>query len=752
MPVLPAPPRFVPTVCSLCAIALFSLIGDARSAAAAELRVAVLEFDGGGDPELLPIGKALQAMITTDLSAVPSLKLIERARLNEILVEQKLGRSGAVDPKTAAKLGKLAGASHLLAGNCTVAGGKMRIDGRLFAVQTGDVLLAEKIEGEKDAFFELEKALVNKLIGAVGVKLAPKERAEIARVHTADFEAFKKFGQGLQLYDEKKYDLAIAALREAETRDKDFKLAALTLDEYQRIISKLQTRADDILQAQRDLERAKADKSAQAEAGLVEKLYAIAAKAGDKLREERVTALHALAVALGNLGGRKSKLMHLRAVQDRFALERSAEAAAARYVAEAIASFPFVPLTVDEDRYANLDEKPEEFDKSFAWAIKKLTFRGDIEENRKNALVNSTRYVSATAQMLHYDQRQTVAFHQQLFDLSKKLQPGDYHLNEQTEELAKEWRSILELDRSTALFTELSRRSDNPWRLKGLAAEIETNRNLAQLLSSAADPAGMREYIILSKCNGQCSAKELFGTLKRPGGTKELARHREMKKDDYVLIGTEPAWVLQNYWFLQSGPRADQLRADEIRYNGYDGRSYGETASTVIVGAAPRKDFQVSMRIDFKPAKDYWGGRKDSDSGVEPGRPEPAFLFGARDIDCAEVRDDNGKKSFPRPMRASAIVFAEDGVRLVELSEKGRDNYGSALGFEEKVLGSEKIDLKSAFDVSIRASGDSLRVEAGGKSASFKVPADRQGFTGFRFRGAGYVGVSKLKFAGKSDK
>ena len=71
-------------------------------------RVAVLEFDNASaGRDLDPLGKGLQSMLTTDLGQVPQLELVERARLADVQAELKLGKSGALDPKTAARLGKL---------------------------------------------------------------------------------------------------------------------------------------------------------------------------------------------------------------------------------------------------------------------------------------------------------------------------------------------------------------------------------------------------------------------------------------------------------------------------------------------------------------------------------------------------------------------------------------------------------------------------------------------------------------------
>jgi TolB-like protein len=284
------------------AVVVGFVLGVTRMApAASSMRVAVMEFQRGGssDAQLDSLGKGLQSMVTTDLAQVSSMELVERSRMHDIEAEQKLARSGMVDPKTAVKIGKLAGATHLVTGTYIIVGGKMRLDARLFGVSDGKVLLAEQIEGDKDAFFELEKQLVNKVIGVIGVKIPPKERAEVARVHTADFDAFRRFSDGIGAFDDKKYEEAMAALKEAGTRDASFKLASITLAEYERVITELRTKADAIDSANAQLKRLGDDKSIQEEAAMVKKLYAISTRPGADAQIQRLAALHILALIYG---------------------------------------------------------------------------------------------------------------------------------------------------------------------------------------------------------------------------------------------------------------------------------------------------------------------------------------------------------------------------------------------------------------------------------------------------------------------
>src|SRR5215475_1004019 len=134
--------------------------------AAADMRVAVMEFTSATrEPEMEALGKGLQSMVTTDLASVQSLKVVERERLKDVQGELKLSHGQGFDKETAARIGKLAGATHLFVGSFTVVGDKMRLDGRVITVASGDVMLAEQIAGEKALFFELEQQLVQKVIG-----------------------------------------------------------------------------------------------------------------------------------------------------------------------------------------------------------------------------------------------------------------------------------------------------------------------------------------------------------------------------------------------------------------------------------------------------------------------------------------------------------------------------------------------------------------------------------------------------------
>lgn len=64
---------------------------------------------GGG------VGTDLQDMLISELASTNSFRVLERKELDAVLDEQDLGRSGRINPRTRAKVGKITGAKYLVA-------------------------------------------------------------------------------------------------------------------------------------------------------------------------------------------------------------------------------------------------------------------------------------------------------------------------------------------------------------------------------------------------------------------------------------------------------------------------------------------------------------------------------------------------------------------------------------------------------------------------------------------------------------
>ncbi|MDP2645413.1 MAG: CsgG/HfaB family protein, partial [Desulfobacterales bacterium] len=161
--------------------------------------LAVLPFENNSitDPErYAPLGRGLAAMLITDLkNAGTSLRLIERSKIAALLKEIALSQSGSVDEATAVRAGRLLGAQSISFGSFVVLGDAVRIDTRIVKVETGELIMAESIEGGSDAFIGLERQLAQKIAASLKVALSPGGAGK------SSMEAALFFSQGLDALD-----------------------------------------------------------------------------------------------------------------------------------------------------------------------------------------------------------------------------------------------------------------------------------------------------------------------------------------------------------------------------------------------------------------------------------------------------------------------------------------------------------------------------------------------------------------------
>lgn len=122
-PVTPTPPSNV------------KLVGE-------RLSVAVLPFKRIG--ATVSTGELdIQDKIITTLVNQRRFKVFERAQLDKILEEQKLGMAGVVDISTAAEIGKVIGVDAVMCGSITLAQRSVSIDARLVDTETAVILSAK---------------------------------------------------------------------------------------------------------------------------------------------------------------------------------------------------------------------------------------------------------------------------------------------------------------------------------------------------------------------------------------------------------------------------------------------------------------------------------------------------------------------------------------------------------------------------------------------------------------------------------
>ena len=201
-------------------------------------RIAILYFDNGSDNvELSRLKKGLADMLISDLSKIKMLNVIERARLEEILKEQKLNNSKEFDASTASKVGKLLGVQYILTGSFFDLMGSMRMDARIIDVETGKIIKSEGIDGATNTFFDLEKKLVVKIAGGLNVDLVDANKnASTTKETTLSYETSLLFSDGLEFMDTGENAKAIEVFKKVIQKNPDFIPAQQALNKLQKKI------------------------------------------------------------------------------------------------------------------------------------------------------------------------------------------------------------------------------------------------------------------------------------------------------------------------------------------------------------------------------------------------------------------------------------------------------------------------------------------------------------------------------------
>ncbi|MEZ0225454.1 MAG: CsgG/HfaB family protein [Alphaproteobacteria bacterium] len=129
----------------------------AEVAAEPTYTAAVLPF--AADKDFDELGPQVPLLLTAFLSASPSLMMVERAEVDKAMSEVELGKSGTVDPETAAKVGHLVGAQVLVTGRIFQVQKDLMIVAKIIGVETGRVYgetVSMSVRGNvKDAAQEL---------------------------------------------------------------------------------------------------------------------------------------------------------------------------------------------------------------------------------------------------------------------------------------------------------------------------------------------------------------------------------------------------------------------------------------------------------------------------------------------------------------------------------------------------------------------------------------------------------------------
>jgi TolB-like protein len=153
---------------ALVALALAALAVPATVEAQARPVIAVLPFDnnsiGKDRTDFDGIGRGMADMLITDMASNTTITVVERERIQALLTEQNLVKSGTIDPQTAIKLGKMIGAQYMITGGFMSDGrGTYVLTARAISVTTSAIMNPVRLTTKGDDVLGLMSQLSTRL-------------------------------------------------------------------------------------------------------------------------------------------------------------------------------------------------------------------------------------------------------------------------------------------------------------------------------------------------------------------------------------------------------------------------------------------------------------------------------------------------------------------------------------------------------------------------------------------------------------
>lgn len=175
-----------------------------------------------------PLEKGIAEIIGYSLLGATRLKIVERERVQWLIDEQKLQNTHNMDG--AVRVGKLLGVHVVLLGSFILQENKeLILNARLVKVESGEVLLHEKVEGKFKNFDTMTEDLAKAITEAVGEKEIYVARAEVPKT----LDAMMAYSEGLVYLDKEMYEAAHAKFELALKNDAGFERARKAMERIQ---------------------------------------------------------------------------------------------------------------------------------------------------------------------------------------------------------------------------------------------------------------------------------------------------------------------------------------------------------------------------------------------------------------------------------------------------------------------------------------------------------------------------------------
>ncbi len=197
-------------------------------AVATENTIAVLNFENLSDPQDSGRqGDIIADLLTTDLSASDYIKVVSSQRLYDLARHEAGDTDGKIDKGEAIDIARQAGATRMLTGSLSKLGGRSIISAQIIDVASGDVIGAERVDGED--LFAMVDSLSIRIKRRIGLSETQALAGDIpvSEATTDNPEAYRAYLKGMEFYHALDWDDAQKSFDRAIELDSAFALAYL---------------------------------------------------------------------------------------------------------------------------------------------------------------------------------------------------------------------------------------------------------------------------------------------------------------------------------------------------------------------------------------------------------------------------------------------------------------------------------------------------------------------------------------------
>ncbi len=221
-------------IISLWIVAIIILLSNSLLSKQDTKTVAILDFSNNSlveQEKYASLCQALAEIMTTELSKIPGLQLVERRKMTSLLKEMELSQSGIISEQAGLQVGKLLGAHYLVFGSYMVSfDHNIRIDLRIVEVETGLTIKAEEVTDKVAKLFDIIKKLNDKIVRDLDIRLTKEARAAWMS-HDVPFDIISTFSTALKLEEQHKTEEAKKIYQKILSKNSNFEPARRRLEE-----------------------------------------------------------------------------------------------------------------------------------------------------------------------------------------------------------------------------------------------------------------------------------------------------------------------------------------------------------------------------------------------------------------------------------------------------------------------------------------------------------------------------------------